>query len=51
MVVVSLVQEDATDSEKVTKFFQTRNAFDALRYDKPMEHLVSGPVALAPRPV
>ena len=49
MVVVPTVHVDAPDAEEALELFETGATPLALRYDEPVEHLVSGCVACASR--
>ena len=51
VVVVSLVDVDLTHPEEPPKLFEALTATLALRYDKPVKHLIAGSVASSPRTV
>jgi hypothetical protein len=51
MVVVSGVRIDPTDPEKALQPIEAADTANALRYDKPVEHLIAGPVAAPARSI
>jgi hypothetical protein len=51
MVVVSMVDEDASAAEELLEIFERANATHALRNDKPRQNLVAGLVASSSRAV